>query len=67
MSRTYLCPRCGYDGFQMKEPERRPVWDYNLLPGCPVCQMNDGVTVWLQETSDPRGEPVGGSAEEPKP
>lgn len=52
LTRTYVCPECGYDGFQLSN--LRGTVDFNIRPGCPRCMTVDGKLVWLVETSDPR-------------
>lgn len=53
LTRTYVCPQCGYDGFRMGE-WKGTIKDFNFRPGCPACATLRGKTVWLVETSDPR-------------
>ena len=53
LTRTFLCPECGYDGFKMSEIETT-FPDVSIQPGCPVCCTADGRVVMLVETSDPR-------------
>lgn len=54
LTRTYVCPQCGYDGFKAGEP--KGTVDFNFCWACPACQTLRGLTVWLEETSDPRDE-----------
>jgi rubredoxin len=54
LTRTYVCPACGYDGFKAGTPHG--TIDFNVQWGCPMCQTMRGLTVWLVETSDPRDE-----------
>ena len=53
LTRRYVCPECGYDGFTMGEPTTT-FPDISIQPGCPACATLRGETVFLVETSDPR-------------
>lgn len=52
LNRTYVCPKCGYDGAKMGKPSG--TIDFNFQMGCPACMTIRGEVVWLVETSDPR-------------
>lgn len=53
MTRSYVCPECGYDGFRMSELTGT-IKDVSVQPGCPACKTLRDRTVMLVETSDPR-------------
>lgn len=54
LKRTYRCPLCGYDGF--RAGNIKGTIDFSIQWACPRCMTADGITVWLEETSDPRDE-----------
>jgi hypothetical protein len=61
VKRRYRCPECGWET-EMSPPKTSGWHDINFQTGCVPCATLHGKIVWLVETSDPRDEPIQGSA-----